>query len=101
MNNLGEVWTLRDFGRTIGSITIDDADFLWLEGTFEPRPGFERFRPLFDRSPELVTDHPDEWEVVQIQAQLELHSKNGPTAEHLLHIENDRAWFRWSDTPFD
>ncbi|MDK0524423.1 hypothetical protein [Streptomyces sp. ML-6] len=25
----------------------------------------------------------------------------GPVAEFLLHIEGDRAWFRWNDEPFE
>jgi hypothetical protein len=99
----GDVWTLQHGDRVIGRITIDDIDFPWLEGGFEPLPGFEAFKPLFDRSLELVDDHPEAWEPVyaQIATRLELHSEHGPAAEFLLHIENDRAWFRWSDTPFD
>jgi hypothetical protein len=28
-----------------------------------------------------------------------LASPDGPVAEFLLHIEGDRAWFRWSEEP--
>jgi hypothetical protein len=99
----GEVWTLHHGDHTIGRIAIDDGDFPWLEGNFEPLPGFEEFKPLFDRSLELVHDDPKEWEAVytQIESRLELHSADGPAAAFLLHIESDRAWFRWTDTPFD
>ena len=99
----GEVWTLHHDDRLIRRITIDGSDFPWLEGAFEPLPSFEEFKPLFDRSIELINDGADEWESVytQIESRLELHSEDSPAAEFLLHIENERAWFRWSDIPFD
>jgi hypothetical protein len=73
------------------------------QDSFEAICGFEAFRPLFDRSLGLVADHPEAWESVctEIETQLELHSEEGPAADFLLHIENDRAWFRWSGAPFD
>ena len=76
------------------------GDFPWLEGAFEALPGFAEFKPLFDcELPERVPD----WEEVyaKIQDRLSLYDPDGPVAEFLLHVEDDRAWFRWSDTPFD
>ncbi|MEU0206200.1 hypothetical protein [Streptomyces canus] len=32
------------------------------------------------------------------EAESRVHVVGGPV---LLHIEGDRAWFRWSDEPFD
>lgn len=99
----GEIWTLHHEGCLIGRVTIDDVDFPWLEGAFEALGGFEEFRPLFDRSLELVDGDPEVWEVVyaQIADRLELRSPERPVPEFLLNIEGERAWFRWSDTPFD
>ncbi|MFJ6729966.1 hypothetical protein ACIQPQ_34205 [Streptomyces sp. NPDC091281] len=31
---------------------------------------------------------------------VELVAPDGPVAEFLLHIEDDRAWFRWNDELF-
>ncbi|GAB3173659.1 hypothetical protein GCM10027059_45080 [Myceligenerans halotolerans] len=107
MSRGGEVWTLHHSGEAIGTITIDGGDFPWLEGAFEPHPGFAQFQPLFDRELELIhADLPEQvptWESLydQITRQLSLHDPDGPVAEYLLHIEGDRAWFRWSDTPFE
>ncbi|MFF8837616.1 hypothetical protein [Streptomyces sp. NPDC015130] len=32
---------------------------------------------------------------------LSLVAPSGPVADFLLHISDDRAWFRWSDEPFE
>ncbi|THV27328.1 hypothetical protein [Glycomyces paridis] len=95
------VWVLRDGGRAIGRVTIDGNDFPWLHGVFEPLEGFEAVRPLFERSLRLLEEERyEEWESAYglIDGRLTFDSPDGPVAEFLLHIENDRAWFRWSDT---
>nr|BFE86976.1 hypothetical protein GCM10020093_095770 [Planobispora longispora] len=61
-------------------------------------------KPLFDRDLELMEDQNcGEWEKVyaEIRKEVSLVAPSGPVAEFLLHIEEDEAWFRWSDTPFD
>ncbi|MYZ39652.1 hypothetical protein [Streptomyces sp. MnatMP-M17] len=102
-----EVWRVvaREDGRTVGHITIEVADFPWLSGRFTPGPAFESVRPLFDHELALL-DRIDEdqaaWEASYdaVERAVSLHSPTGPVAEFLLHIKGDRAWFRWSDTPF-
>ncbi|MDH6437755.1 hypothetical protein M2158_006296 [Streptomyces sp. SAI-144] len=37
----------------------------------------------------------------EVRRRVSLHAPGGPVPEFLLHIEGDRAWFRWSDEPFD
>ncbi|MEE1941937.1 hypothetical protein V1L54_21440 [Streptomyces sp. TRM 70361] len=37
----------------------------------------------------------------RIRKTISLTAPSGPVAEFLLHIDGDRAWFRWSDRPFD
>lgn len=107
MSRNSEVWTLCSADEVIGRITIDGGDFPWLEGAFEALPGFAEFKPLFDCELELINaDLPErvpDWEEVyaKIQDRLSLYDPDGPVAEFLLHVEDDRAWFRWSDTPFD
>ncbi|MFJ6982810.1 MULTISPECIES: hypothetical protein [unclassified Streptomyces] len=65
-----------------------------------PRPG----APLpCDRPTRGAAAHAEAWEAVyaRIGEAVELVAPDGPVAEFLLHIEDDRAWFRWNDEPFD
>ncbi|MFJ3669445.1 hypothetical protein ACIPSE_23620 [Streptomyces sp. NPDC090106] len=103
----GEVWKVRDAREPVGEILIDDADFPWLSGRFTPGPAYDSVRDLFTRELALAQrdddTHWQEWERAydEIRRRLSLHSPDGPVPEFLLHIDGDRAWFRWSDTPFD
>ncbi|MEU9126929.1 hypothetical protein AB0D08_02235 [Kitasatospora sp. NPDC048540] len=106
----GEVWRLvRREGPAgeeggVGEIVVDDADFPWLHGRFVPGPGFPAVEPLFARARALC--EAEEWEAFddayeEITGRLALVSPSGPVAEFLLHIEDGRAWFRWSEEPFE
>src|SRR5688572_23008777 len=108
---IGEVWQLRRRDDVVGEITISDADFPWLAGTFVALPGFAEVAPLFAEELELTRRIEDddskatveEWEAVhrRIATMLTLVAPSGPVAEFLLHIDGSDAWFRWSDEPFD
>ncbi|WP_416530301.1 hypothetical protein [Streptomyces coelicoflavus] len=112
----GETWHVRgvpDIGEDggadteIGEILIEDADFPWLSGRFRAGPAFDAVRDLFARELALAerdgAEHWAEWETVYagIARRVRLVSPDGPVAAFLLHIEGDRAWFRWSDEPFE
>ena len=103
----GEVWRVHGGDEPVGEIVIDEADFPWLSGRFVPGPGFAAVRDLFVRELALVQqDHEEDleaWEAVydEIRRRVSLSSPDGPVPEFLLHIEGERAWFRWSDEPFD
>ncbi|MFJ3308888.1 hypothetical protein ACIPSA_38750 [Streptomyces sp. NPDC086549] len=101
----GSVWRVRSGGEAVGEILIDDMDFPWLSGKFTPGPGFDSVRHLFVRELALA-ERDDDWEqweraYDEIRRRVSLSSPDGPVPEFLLHIEGDRAWFRWSDEPFD
>ncbi|MET8570784.1 hypothetical protein [Streptomyces sp. NPDC004783] len=103
----GEVWRVRDRAEgEVGEIVIEDADFPWLSGRFTPKPAYAAVRDLFARELALVErdgeGHREEWEAAydEIRARVSLASPDGPVAEFLLHIDGDRAWFRWSEEPF-
>jgi hypothetical protein len=104
---LGEVWCLFRGEEPVGEILIDDADFPWLSGKFIAGPAFGAVQELFARELALTKADDDEhwirWEEAydEIHRQVTLSSPDGPVPEFLLHIEGDRAWFRWSDEPFD
>jgi hypothetical protein len=100
----GDVWQLRRAGEVIGEIVLDEGDFPWLSGRFVPAAGFAEVKQLFDRELALLEEQDlDEWDVVvrEIGEKLQLVAPGGPVAEFLLHIDGERAWFRWSDVPFD
>ncbi|MFE7957516.1 hypothetical protein [Streptomyces sp. NPDC057413] len=98
----GQVWHLRGEAGALGQIAVDDSDFPWLHGRFTAGPAFDSVRALFERELELA-DAEDwaGWERVldDIDRAVTLHAPHGPVAAFLLHIEGDRAWFRWSDEP--
>ncbi|MFI2433488.1 hypothetical protein [Streptomyces sp. NPDC018693] len=107
----GEIWSVHSAAGPVGEIVIDDADFPWLSGRFVPGPAYDAVEPLFARELALLQRvlHDDgdqavqEWEAAydRVGRQVTLSSPDGPVAEFLLHIEGDRAWFRWSDEPFE
>ncbi|AZQ32448.1 hypothetical protein EJ357_02485 [Streptomyces cyaneochromogenes] len=103
----GEVWHVRGGDGPVGEILIDDADFPWLSGRFTPGPGYAAVRDLFARELALLERDLDEgrgeWEAVydEIRRGVSLSSPEGPVAEFLLHVDGYRAWFRWSDEPFE
>ncbi|MFD9596170.1 hypothetical protein ACFWA9_25960 [Kitasatospora sp. NPDC059973] len=104
MGFVGEVWRLMRQEELPGEIVIDESEFPWLHGRFAPAPTFGAVKPWFDESLALV--EAEEFERFddsydRIAAALTLLAPSGPVAEFLLHISDGRAWFRWSDEPFD
>ncbi|MEU3841394.1 hypothetical protein AB0E88_15350 [Streptomyces sp. NPDC028635] len=104
MGFVGQVWRLTGAAGAIGEVVVEEADFPWLRGRFTAGPAFGSVRGLFERELALADDEDrDAWERVwdDIARAVTLHAPHGPVAEFLLHIEDDRAWFRWSDEPVD
>ncbi len=99
----GQVWHLHSGDVPVGEILIDEADFPWLSGHFTAAAAFATLRELFASQLALAEDPGEEWERVydEIRRRVSLTSPEGPVPEFLLHIEGERAWFRWSDKPFD
>ncbi|MFJ3492339.1 hypothetical protein ACIPPJ_01855 [Streptomyces sp. NPDC086091] len=101
------VWTVRRGAETVGEVAVDDGDFPWLSGRFTPGPAYADLAPLFARELALLEDggaaRAEEWGAVyaRIEEAVELVAPDGPVAEFLLHIKDDRACFRWNDEPFE
>ncbi|QOV47891.1 hypothetical protein [Streptomyces chromofuscus] len=103
----GGTWHVSSIGEPVGApvghIVVDDGDFPWLSGRFTAGPAFAAVRDLFARELALSQREDegrrDEWEAVydEIRRRVSLSSPEGPVADFLLHIEGDRAWFRWID----
>ncbi|WP_345695356.1 hypothetical protein [Kitasatospora terrestris] len=104
MGFVDEVWRLVRQEELLGEIVIDEADFPWLAGRFVPTEAFGEVEPWFDESRALLDA--GEYERFdeaydRIAGALSLVAPEGPVAEFLLHVKDGRAWFRWSDEPFD
>ncbi|GJF33129.1 hypothetical protein KNE206_58290 [Kitasatospora sp. NE20-6] len=100
----GQVWRLVRREEEVGEIVIEEADFPWLRGRFVPGPGFAVVRPLFVRA--LALSEAEDWEAFdgayqEIADTMSMVAPSGPVAEFLLHVQDDQAWFRWSDEPFE
>jgi len=72
----------------------------WQGGVFEPAPGYERVRPLFDNELHLLksgrmTEWKEMWEEIQ-RPGLRLEPAGGgePKTGFVIHIENDHAWWK-------
>ncbi|GAA5023164.1 hypothetical protein [Kitasatospora paranensis] len=99
----GQVWRLTCGDAPAGEILVEEADFPWLRGRFVAGPAFAAVEPLFARCRALADS--EEWEAFdtayeEVGKAVVLASPSGPVAEFLLHIQDGRAWFRWSDEPF-
>ncbi|MHA5050982.1 hypothetical protein [Streptomyces sp. SD15] len=106
MTFVGETWRLLGPSGVVGEIVIEEADFPWLHGRFVGRPGFAELRPLFDRELALVAridEAYEEWEAAyeKVAAAVTLVAPDHPVADFLLHIDGDKAWFRWTEEPSD
>jgi hypothetical protein len=100
-----EVWHLRYHGEEVARLEVTDSDFPWLIAIVRPSPRFSEVRGVFDEEASQIEAPVDEvWEQLyhRIRADFELVRPDGfSVPEFLLHIEGDRASWRWSDTAFD
>ncbi|WP_157767703.1 hypothetical protein [Actinosynnema pretiosum] len=98
------VWRVvrRDGGRVVCRIDVDEADFPWLAGSVTAGPAFDGCAPLFARVRELAGRGQD-WggAYARVESAVGLVSPEGPVAEFLLHLDGGRAWFRFSEEPFE
>lgn len=100
-------WTLLDGEVQVATLIVDDADFPFLRARVEATTAFSAVRPMFDeelRALETIDEAPDAWDrtYLEIQSRLTLVDPTGRAVpEYVLHIDGDRAWWRWSDEPFE
>lgn len=98
------VWRLHARGRELARLTVTGSDFPWMHATIEELPGFEEFRPLFERQ-ERACDGED-WEALdeigeRLNAAITMTTPDGSAvADFLLRVHGDgTAGWRWSDEP--
>ncbi|MBK3557204.1 hypothetical protein JHN55_11820 [Streptomyces sp. MBT56] len=95
-------WQLLNNGTLVGTITVDDAGMPWQRGRFLPAPAFSQFRPWLDELNTIL--EVDEFERFdeaydRIEGALTLVSSTGPVVDFFLHIDQNRACFRWDSEP--
>ena len=103
-----DIWSLHHAGRAVAEFHVTGGDFPWLNARVVALPGFEEVAPLFQDEVRLLdaleeTETP-EWTAAyeRIRDQTRLTYPDGRNVpEFLLHIQDDQAWWRWSDEPFD
>lgn len=87
-------------GMLLGTLTRTGSDMPWWEGEFDPAPGFESIRPLFDQERGLLdADDMDAWgaawEELSVGLVLEPTDGREPITEFLLHIDGRQASWRY------
>lgn len=79
----------------LGTLEIDDADQPWLLCSFTPAPAFDEVRALFEEDNRTIAPSPA---FDRIQALgLRLVAVNGESDMFILHIDGERASFRYAD----
>ncbi|MFE7136889.1 hypothetical protein ACFVAG_03995 [Streptomyces sp. NPDC057644] len=99
MTDHHDEWRLLSGSTLVGTILVDDPGMPWQRGHFSPEPAFSRFKPWFDEINALVdAQELERFDDVYnlIEGALTLESPSGPVGEFLLHIDQERAWFRWN-----
>ncbi|MFG3029111.1 hypothetical protein ACGFZJ_11350 [Streptomyces sp. NPDC048253] len=102
MTDRHDEWRLLSGSTLVGTIYVDEPGMPWQRGRFSAEPAFSQFKPWFDEINALVeAGEFERFDVVYdlIEGALTLQSPSGPVAEFLLHIDQERAWFRWDEAP--
>jgi hypothetical protein len=88
-------------GRLLGTIKNTGFDMPWFEGVFEPTAAFGEVQALFDQERQLLdADRIAEWgavwgEIMGPGMRLEPLDGSEPIAEFLLHIDGQKARWRY------
>src|SRR5688500_13083229 len=88
-------------GVMLGTLTRTGSDMPWWQGEFDPAPGFESIRPMFDRERELLEADEDmdawglAWDELAVGMVLEPLDGRATITEFLLHIEADGRQASW------
>ncbi len=99
-------WTLLAGADVVGEIRDATPDQPWFIGTWRPTDHFQPYQPLFELElslAESMEDRWSEWEECyqRIRQAMRLQNPDGiEVAEWILHIDGDKAWFRYELRPF-
>ena len=88
-------------GVLLGTLARTGSDQPWWLGDFDAAPGFESFRPVFERERELLEADDDldawgrAWDELSAGMVLEPLDGREPITEFLLHIDGRQASWRY------
>lgn len=95
-------YMLKHGSAVLGTLQPYDSDFPWINCKFEPTASYASFKPLFDAERQDLEKDADmnQWEklyqkIVDLGVYLEAADNSEKIEEFLLHIEGDKAWFRY------
>lgn len=101
MNQANAMWRVMRQDTLLGTITVEEADFPRLGGSFLPEPAFTQVKPWFDEVLAVMEaeafDERLDAAHERIARALTLVPPSGPVAGFLLHIDGDTARFRRND----
>jgi hypothetical protein len=102
---IDKIWRLYAGEEHLADLVVDGGDFPWLEAKCLAQPGLDRFRELF--ASELAALDAEDFEradalYLRKRELLRLtYPEGGDVPEFMLHLQDDRAWWRWHDEPFE
>lgn len=101
-----DIWELRKGDTVLGALTLKEQDMFWFTCNFEPTAAFEPYRDIFAHQAHLLdTEHGmDSFDALYAQIgelSLSLHINDmfDDKNVYLLHILEDQAWFRMTESP--
>jgi hypothetical protein len=102
-----EVWLLRHERRVVAKLHVTRMDMPWLRAYVERLAGFEALAPLYAEDIRLLESFEEqgaaEWsahyDLIESATEL-LYPDGSEVPEYLLHIDGDKAWWRWHPEPF-
>jgi hypothetical protein len=95
------VWELPGPEGLLGRLHQYEVDFPWVQCAFEPTAAFEPYRLLFRETLRLIEAEDWEgfdqlWEQIEAKGLQLTDTRNDDVInEFLLHIKEDKAWFRY------
>jgi hypothetical protein len=90
----------------LGTLVVDDMDMPWFYCDFVPEAAFEAVRPLFEREIAIIEAETGDvevdqdpwilaWQDIEALGLSLIRDKGEPIDRLLLHINGNRAWFRY------
>ena len=103
----GSKWQLLRGDQVVGGLVVYGGDFPWVNALLLPKEGFEEIRSLFEEEMRSLDAYDEDIEGSEnayrrVWAAVSLAAPDGHLVrEFILHIDGIKAWWRWTDEPFE